>query len=165
MIVDAARLAAVISPLRRTLLTVTRARADLPDIPDAQVEILRALPRGTAVSPGELAATLGLRKSSVSNLLAAMERAGLISRRPSPDDGRGVQVRASDAALDHFEAFDATSTSVILEAVARLEPAEQQVLADAVPVLERLRDLVGESGRAPASATAPAAEQRSEVTS
>ncbi|WFR82511.1 MarR family transcriptional regulator [Arthrobacter sp. Y-9] len=164
MIVDAARLAAVISPLRRTLLTVTRARADLPDIPDAQVEILRALPRGTAVSPGELAATLGLRKSSVSNLLAAMERAGLISRRPSPDDGRGVQVRASETALDHFEAFDATSSSVILEAVARLETAEQQVLADAVPVLERLRNLVGESGRAPDSTSAPAAEQGPGVT-
>ncbi|MEZ2371407.1 MarR family winged helix-turn-helix transcriptional regulator [Arthrobacter sp. RCC_34] len=151
MIVDAARLAAVVSPLRRTLLTVTRARADLPDIPDAQVEILRALPRGTAISPGELATTLGLSKSSVSNLLATMERAGLISRRPSPEDGRGVQVRASEDALLHFESFDATSTTVILEAVARLTPEDQQVLVAAVPVLETLRDLVAAGGRAPDS--------------
>ncbi|MGO4453821.1 MarR family winged helix-turn-helix transcriptional regulator [Arthrobacter sp. RAF14] len=151
MIIDAARLAAVISPLRRTLLAVTRSRADLPDIPDAQVEVLRALPRGTVASPGELAASLGLRRSSVSNLLAAMERAGLISRRPSPDDGRGVEVLASPDALRHFESFDATSTVVILEAVERLAPEEQVVLADAVPVLEKLRYLVaeGDQGSAP----------------
>lgn len=161
MIVDAARLAAVVSPLRRTLLTVTRARADLPDIPDAQVEILRALPRGTASSPGELAKSLGLSKSSVSNLLATMERAGLVSRRPSPEDGRGVQVRASEDALRHFESFDATSTAVILEAVAHLSPADQGVLAAAVPVLETLRDLVAAAGRAEGStgsAPAPGAE-------
>ncbi|WP_287898364.1 MarR family transcriptional regulator [Arthrobacter sp.] len=164
MIVDAARLAAVVSPLRRTLLTVTRARADLPDIPDAQVEILRALPRGTATSPGELATTLGLSKSSVSNLLASMERAGLISRRPSPEDGRGVQVRASEDALRHFESFDATSTTVILEAVARLSPEDQSVLAAAVPVLESLRDLVARSGSAEVS-TGDAPAQGAGVTS
>lgn len=163
MIVDAARLAAVISPLRRTLLTVTRARADLPDIPDAQVEILRALPRGTVTSPGELASALGLRKSSVSNLLASMERSGLISRRPSPEDRRGVQVLASASALGHFESFDATSTSVITEAASRLEPEEQAVLAAAVPVLEKLRDIVAAGQRCPDLTTGTGPDVAEEV--
>ena len=46
---DPARLAAVISPLRRDLLAGARAAEHLPDIPDAQIEVIRALPRGVVV--------------------------------------------------------------------------------------------------------------------
>ena len=54
-VLDASRLASVISPLRRVLLASARAAEHLPEIPDAQVEVIRALPRGVVSSPGELA--------------------------------------------------------------------------------------------------------------
>lgn len=140
MTLEAGRLAAVISPLRRALLAAAREREDLPDIPDAQIEVIRALPRGTVSSPSGLANALGLGRSTVSNLLAAMERSGLISRRPRTDDRRQVDVLASADALDYFGRFDQASAAIVAEAAASLSPEERTALEAAVPALERLCD-------------------------
>ncbi|WP_024805998.1 MarR family winged helix-turn-helix transcriptional regulator [Nocardia sp. BMG51109] len=139
---DPARLAAVLSPLRRTLLASTRASANLPDIPDAQIEIVRALPRGVVRSPGELAERLGLGRSTVSNLLTVMTDRGLVTRRPNAHDLRRVEVAATARALALFERFDATSAALMAAAAADLGPAERARLADALPALERLRDIL-----------------------
>lgn len=149
---DGTRLTAVISPLRRTLLAAAREREGLPDIPDAQIEILRALPRGTVSSPGELASSLGLGRSTVSNLLAAMERAGLITRRTRTDDGRRVDVAASGAALEYFDRFDAASEAIMADVSAALTADQLAALEQAVPVLEHLRDALVALRRGAASA-------------
>ncbi|MEU8234574.1 MarR family transcriptional regulator [Actinoplanes sp. NPDC048967] len=137
---DAARLASVISPLRRTLLAAARAAEHLPEIPDAQIEIIRALPRGTVATPGELAERLRLSRSTVSNLLTAMEANGLVERRPRPGSNRHVDVVATAKAVDLFDRFDLASGNLVARAVATLPEGDRQALAAAVPALERLRD-------------------------
>jgi DNA-binding MarR family transcriptional regulator len=137
---DAARLAAVISPLRRTLLTAARAAEHLPEIPDAQIEIIRALPRDTVTTPGDLAERLGLSRPTVSNLLTQMETAGLIERRPRPQNRRQVEVLATARALDLFDRFDLASGDIVAAAVATLTDTDRAALAAALPALERLRD-------------------------
>ncbi|MEU4163995.1 MarR family transcriptional regulator [Actinoplanes sp. NPDC026670] len=137
---DAARLAAVISPLRRTLLTAARAAEHLPEIPDAQIEIIRALPRDTVTTPGELAERLGLSRPTVSNLLTQMETAGLIERRPRPANRRQVEVLATARALDLFDRFDLASGDIVAAAAATLTDTDRAALAAALPALERLRD-------------------------
>jgi DNA-binding MarR family transcriptional regulator len=139
---DPARLASVISPLRRTLLAAARAAEQLPEVPDAQIEIIRALPRGSAATPGELAHRLGLSRPTVSNLLRAMESAGLITRTPRAGDRRQVQVAASARALDLFERFDRAGAALVADAAATLRAADRQALAAALPALERLRDAI-----------------------
>ncbi len=140
MTVDAARLAAVVSPLRRALLAAAREREGLPDIPDAQIEVLRALPRGTVASPGEVADRLGLRRPTLSNLLAAMEAAGLVARRRNEQDARRVEVVATPEALGFLARFDSAAAAIVAEAAASLTPAEAGALEAAVPALEALRD-------------------------
>lgn len=147
--VDPARLAAVISPLRRVLLASARAAEHLPELPEAQIEIIRALPRGVVSSPGDLAEQLGVSRSTVSNLLTAMEDAGLVARRAATDDRRRVEVLASARALTLFERFDQASAALVGEATASLSSADQHALADALPALEHLRDaLVAQRGAA-----------------
>ena len=138
--VDVDRLASVISPLRRVLLASARAAEGLPEIPDAQVAIIRALPRGFVSSPGELAGQLGLSRSTVSNLLTVMEERGLIVRRPSTGDGRRVEVLASAHAITLFDRFDRASAALVAEATASLPSADRAALAAAVPALEKLLD-------------------------
>lgn len=135
---DASRLAAVISPLRRALLAATRAEARLPELSDAQIDVIRALPRGMSRGPAEIADRLRLSRSTVSNLLGAMESDGLVERTPAPTDGRRVVVRASEAALDLFDRFDAANSALVAQAAAQLEPGERAALDAALPVLERL---------------------------
>jgi len=140
---DAGRLAAVVSPLRRVLLVAARSREHLPDIPDAQIEVIRALPAGTVLAPSVLADRLRVQRSTISNLLKAMERSGLVARRPAAGDGRGVEVQASDRALDLFSRFDRASAEVVTEAATGLSPADRAAIVAAIPALERLRDALG----------------------
>lgn len=164
MSLDAARLAAVISPLRRALLTAARHREQLPDLPDSHIEVIRALPRGTVRSPGELSALLGLNRSTVSNLLTAMERAGLVARRTRDDDRRHVEVVASAEALTLFDRFDAASADLVSAAATDLSPAERAALAAAVPALEHLRELlISQRTAATAAAKTPGTAIRKET--
>jgi DNA-binding MarR family transcriptional regulator len=135
---DIERLAAVISPLRRELLARARAAEHLPEIPDAQIEVIRALRRGVVSSPGELAERLELDRSTVSNLLTVMEERGLIARRRAAEDRRRVEVLASARALALFERFDDASARLIAEATASLTELDRGALAAAIPALERL---------------------------
>ncbi|RAO50912.1 MarR family winged helix-turn-helix transcriptional regulator [Micromonospora saelicesensis] len=146
---DAARLASVISPLRRMLLAAARAAEHLPEIPDAQIEIVRALPRGTVAGPGELAERLRLSRSTVSNLLTAMEGSGLVERRPRPGNHRHVDVLATAKALDLFDRFDLASGDLVARAAATLPAADRAALAAAVPALEHLRDALAHAKDTP----------------
>lgn len=135
---DAARLAAVISPLRRALLAAARADAGLPELSEAQIDVLRTLPHGTVRGPAQIAAQLRLSRPTVSNLLSSMEADTLVERTPDPTDGRRVVVRASARALDLFDRFDAANSALVATASADLDDDDRAALAAALPVLERL---------------------------
>lgn len=134
------RLSAIISPLRRSLLRAARTAEHLPDIPDAQVEVLRSLPAGTVRSPAEIAEELTLSRTTVSNLLGTMETAGLITRETDSLDRRRVAVRASARAVSLLGRFDQASAALLAEAIAALPDHDRVVLGAALPALERLRD-------------------------
>lgn len=142
---DPARLAAVISPLRRALLAATRAEAGLPELAEAQIDVLRTLPRGTLRGPAEIATQLRLSRPTVSNLLATMQAQELIERAADPSDGRRVVVRASERALDLFDRFDAVNSSLVERVSRELSEGDRTALAAALPALERLCSVLTES--------------------
>ncbi|MDM7887949.1 MarR family transcriptional regulator [Curtobacterium sp. RHCJP20] len=133
----ARRLSDRIGPFRRALLRTSREVADLPDIPDAQVEVMRALAAGTT-APSALAGRLGLARSTVSNLVSAMESAGLVERRLAAGDGRRTELRLTPLAEERLAAYDEASTTVLVEALDRLSPEDRAALAAALPALEHL---------------------------
>ncbi|WP_200952503.1 MarR family winged helix-turn-helix transcriptional regulator [Agromyces sp. Soil535] len=148
--VDVARLSGLVPPLRRGLLRAARTAEHLPDIPDTQIEVLRALPVGTTRSPAEIAEELSLSRTTVSNLLRTMEAAGLITRDTDRDDRRRVEVRASARAVSILQRFDQASANILAEAIAALPDDDRVALAAALPALERLRDeaqAISRSGR------------------
>lgn len=53
---------------------------------------LRALWDEDGLTPGELARRIGVEKPTIVRGLGRMEAAGLVARRPDPDDGRLVRV-------------------------------------------------------------------------
>ncbi|QZQ57220.1 MarR family winged helix-turn-helix transcriptional regulator [Curtobacterium sp. TC1] len=135
----ARRLSAEIGPFRRTLLTTARHSVALPDIPDAQIEVLRRLDEDGWSSPTALGRTLGLARSTVSNLVAAMEGDGLVERRLARGDGRSTEVGLTDLAARRLADYDASAERVLVDALTALSDGDQRVLADAMPALGRLR--------------------------
>lgn len=137
-----ARLNGAILPLRRALVRLARTDVRLPELPDAQVELLRALPQGVVRPPGELASELGLSRPAVSNLLKSLEADGMITRHVAEANRRYVDVRASSRAIRRLARFDRASAKRLREAAGELTPGEREALVAALPALEHLRDAV-----------------------
>ncbi|RRQ73060.1 ArsR family transcriptional regulator [Streptomyces griseofuscus] len=91
-------------PLRRAVLRATRNVEGLPDLPEAQLELLRVLsssPEG--LSPGSAATRVRVAPSTVSNLVRAMSAAQLVERVRPDHDQRTVVLNASKEALNLLE--------------------------------------------------------------
>jgi len=59
-----------------------------PDITLAQTNVLGHLDRETGVRQTDIALQAGLTKQAVGQFLDELESAGLVERKPDPDDGR-----------------------------------------------------------------------------
>lgn len=92
--------------------------------------------RGGPITVGELAARLGLTLPTVSGVLADLDRASLVERRPDPSDRRRtiVQVAPDQAGLI-TEWLDGAA-SPIARVLDKLAPAEQEAFLKAMDLLE-----------------------------
>jgi DNA-binding MarR family transcriptional regulator len=133
----AARLSRLLGPLRRAILRGTRDRAALPDLSEAQIELLRVVADGP-VPVREAAERLRVASSTVSNLVRSMTAGGLVERRASDTDLRSVELVASRHARQLLSRYDEVSQLTLNNAFARLDPVERAALDQALPVLERL---------------------------
>jgi DNA-binding MarR family transcriptional regulator len=119
---------------------VRRLRAE-HRFPLAQSSVLGRLDRGGTSSIGRLAVAERVRPQSMAQTVADLEAAGLIRRRPDPDDGRRMLVELTEEGRRTL-ATDRDSREGWLARViaAELSPAEQRRLLGAIPLLRRLGD-------------------------
>jgi DNA-binding MarR family transcriptional regulator len=92
--------------------------------------------RGGPLTVGELASRLGLTLPTVSGVLADLDRAGLVERRPDPADRRRtiVQIIPGQAAMiGHWLDGAARPLARVLD---KLSPGEQQAFLKAMDLLE-----------------------------
>ncbi|MVU82765.1 MarR family transcriptional regulator [Nocardia sp. ET3-3] len=134
----ARHLSGLLGPLRRAVLRRTRAAAGLPDLPDAQIELLRALTATGSATPKELADRLRMAPSTISNLVRAMTGAHLITRTASETDLRVVHLAPSALARDLLDRYDSASAQTLQAAIDALPPADRKTLRAALPALTRL---------------------------
>ncbi|GGV67282.1 hypothetical protein GCM10010277_75800 [Streptomyces longisporoflavus] len=135
----AARLGGLLGPLRRAVLRATRNAEGLPDLPEAQIELLRALsssPEG--LSPGAAAARLRVAPSTVSNVVRAMAAERLVERVRPEHDQRTVVLTASGEAQELLQRYDRASTTALAQVVEGLPDADRLALDRALPALDRL---------------------------
>jgi DNA-binding MarR family transcriptional regulator len=92
--------------------------------------------RGGPVTVGDLASRLGLTLPTVSGVLAELDRAGLVERRPDPADRRRtiVQIIPSQAPLIG-EWLDGAAKP-LARVLDQLDPSEQEAFLKAMDLLE-----------------------------
>jgi DNA-binding MarR family transcriptional regulator len=92
-----------------------------------QLRLLGIL-RGRQARMTELAAYLGLEKSSLSGLVERAEKRGLVVREPSSSDGRVVEVLLTPAGEDVATRATDRAHGLVLPLVAGLTAAEKRQL-------------------------------------
>jgi DNA-binding MarR family transcriptional regulator len=130
----ASRLRLVLGHLIRRLRAENR-------FPLSQGAVLGRLDREGACSIGVLAAAERVRPQSMTQTIADMEADGLISRRPDPTDGRRTFVELTEQGLQTLEADRRHRDGWIANVIAEdFSAEEQQLLADALVLLERISE-------------------------
>jgi DNA-binding MarR family transcriptional regulator len=132
------------SALRRGVLRLARRlRATSPaeGLTSARLSALRWLHEEGAMTPGQIAAADHLQPQSVTRLLAALEKDGLIVRDVDESDRRRAVVRITPAGTKMLRAEAAHRDKWLTDAMtAQLSPAERAILKQASVLLERLAD-------------------------
>jgi len=103
----------------------------------SQLPVLRALADGSALPQKELVRLARVEQATMAEMLARMERGGVVERQPNPDDGRGtlvsltrqsrkrlprakeVLVEADEAALDGFSDAERALLRELLQRLVR----------------------------------------------
>jgi DNA-binding MarR family transcriptional regulator len=80
-----------------------QARAINPEI----VAVMQLLDSSGALLPSEIAATLGIPRSSVTRRIQELQRAGKIEIQPDPSDGRSYRISLTQAGRAELDALAA----------------------------------------------------------
>lgn len=133
--VEAARLRLVVMRLARRV----RKQA-AGGITPSQLSVLATINRCGPLSLGALATAEEIAPPTVTRIVTALERMGLLVRRPDPHDRRSALIALTDAGNRRVTELRRRRDAWFADAVSRLEPRDAEALAAAVPALERLVD-------------------------
>jgi DNA-binding MarR family transcriptional regulator len=131
----AAALRVLIGQLRRRL----REQARPGDFSNSQLSVLGRLMRDGAATVTTLARAERMRPQSMGALVAGLEGAGFIKRAPDPADGRQALLTVTAKCRTWIKARRAAREDWLFRSIrAKLDAAEQQQLARAVELLQRI---------------------------
>ncbi|ORJ64135.1 MarR family winged helix-turn-helix transcriptional regulator [Mycobacterium simiae] len=137
-----ADLLAVVARLNR----LATQRIQMP-LPAAQARLLATIEVHGEARIGDLAAVDHCSQPTMTTQVRRLEDAGLVSRTVDPGDARAVRIRITPEGRRTLNAVRADRAAAIEPQLAMLEPADRQVLAEAVQVLRRLLDNAAASAR------------------
>jgi DNA-binding MarR family transcriptional regulator len=92
--------------------------------------------RGGPVTVGELASRLGLTLPTVSGVLADLDRAGLVERRPDPADRRRTIVQVIPGQATMIGGWLDGAARPLARVLDKLTPGEQETFLKAMELLE-----------------------------
>jgi DNA-binding MarR family transcriptional regulator len=140
------------SDLRVALLRIQRQLRTRSgsDITPSQSSALSRIEQSGPVRLGSLADLEGTTAATMSRVIDSLADRQLIERVPDPEDGRASLVRLSPQGGELLHELRARYTEALRAALAELGEEEQRRVRQAIPVLERLSDLLQSADRAPA---------------
>jgi DNA-binding MarR family transcriptional regulator len=92
--------------------------------------------RGGPVTVSELASRLGLTLPTVSGVLADLDRAGFVERRPDPADRRRTIVQINNAQASLITEWLDGAATPLARVLDKLDPSEQEAFLKAMNLLE-----------------------------
>jgi DNA-binding MarR family transcriptional regulator len=143
-----------VARLRRAMRKAARVRVPTMALSVAQLELLSLVQEHPGARPGDLASLLHLAPNSVSTLANAMTSAGMLDRCPGATDKRTVAFTLTPQGAHVVRQWRTTNAALLQSAIAALNSQDQQILTEALPVLERLVAVIDEQAKTPTRAQA-----------
>ncbi len=135
---QAAELAAILRPsLLRLTRTIRNQRVD-ESVTLTLLAALMTLDKRGPMSPGELAALERVQPPSMTKILGKLEEKDLIERSPHPTDRRQVVVAVTDPGRALLAKERHERDAWLSIRLAMITPAERELLARVVPLLDKL---------------------------
>jgi len=103
----------------------------------AEMRVLYEIAHG-AQTATEVGHTLDLDAGYLSRVLRNFEKAGLITRKPSPDDARQSRLALTAKGARTYAPYEKRSQDTVAEMLGTLEPNDQAKLIDAMAAIESL---------------------------
>lgn len=128
-----ADLLAVVARLNR----LATQRIQMP-LPAAQARLLATIEAHGEARIGDLASVDHCSQPTMTTQVRRLEDAGLVTRTVDPGDARAVRIRITPDGIRTLNAVRADRAAAIEPQLALLEPADREVLTEAVGVLRRL---------------------------
>jgi DNA-binding MarR family transcriptional regulator len=108
-----------------------------PPLTASQYLALRAIARDQ-LTGSELARRTGVSGPAVSQLLAALETAGMLERRHNPDDRRHQTLSLTDSGAQAYRSAEASLRQNVAQLLTDVPPPEADALGRALPQVEAL---------------------------
>jgi DNA-binding MarR family transcriptional regulator len=99
--------------------------------------VLSLVAHNPGITSRQLCATLGVLPPNLVGLIAALDRRGLIERRPHPSDGRAMGLHLTPAGEDLCAQAEQTAATLEIDATARLTATERKTL---IRLLQKVYD-------------------------
>ena len=101
---------------------------------------LSTIEREGPLTPSALAQAERIQRPTATRVVARLEQAGLVTRTSDPADGRVSHVAITAEGRALLKRIRSRKNQYLAQRLRTLTPAEQQTLADAAAILERLRE-------------------------
>ena len=102
------------------------------------MECLRLLFQKGITTPSELARHTGLTSGATTAMLDRLEKAGLIERRPNPDDRRGTLIAPAQSSAEKAASWFESARNAQDELISSYSESELEIISD---VFERFTKL------------------------
>jgi DNA-binding MarR family transcriptional regulator len=136
-----ARLRVALARIARQLDRQTRGEQSRPDtLTRTQISVLATVSWRGPLRISELADVEGINPTMLSRIVGKLENAGLLERRPDPDDGRAALVGTTPDGDEMHHRLRAERTRLLARRLAAVPDGESARLLDALPALEALAD-------------------------
>ncbi len=108
------------------------------DLSLSEISVLARLGKHGPATTADLAREQGMRPQSMRPIVAALEKAALIARKPHPTDGRQVHLLLTPAGAARHRSLRAARRTWLSNAIARLHPEDRQTLFAAGAIMSRM---------------------------
>jgi DNA-binding MarR family transcriptional regulator len=123
------------------LVRSAHAAASTQELSWTEMGVLKRLARGGPATTADLARAQSMRPQSMCTIVAALEKVGMIERKPHPTDGRQVNLSLTAKGAGAQKSASAAKQTWLAQAIAKLDRQDQETLFAAGEIIRRVVEL------------------------